>query len=204
MGVGQGYFWESLQSFLSENSFKLVSSTLEKKRYEQQPCYNLSNQLPAGPNATISSGDWSGVGSGTDGANWDFQTSTLLVEAIGANGISDMFLTRKWSLNWLNQHSKDRFGTIPYPTLLTDLWGFTDLEKIGATHIIFTNGQKDGWSVGGIRRSIPENEIFVLDMENGAHHSDLLHDIIPNDTLDVVRVREFVERTVRRWLANRK
>ena len=35
-------------------------------------CYNLSLQLPSGPNATISSGDWSGVGSGDDGSAWDW------------------------------------------------------------------------------------------------------------------------------------
>jgi hypothetical protein len=51
-------------------------------------CYNLSAQLPSGANATISSGDWSGVGSGDNGASWDFETCTLLVEAIGTNNIT--------------------------------------------------------------------------------------------------------------------
>lgn len=37
-------------------------------------CYNMSAQLPAGARATISSGDWSGVGTGQDGASWDLET----------------------------------------------------------------------------------------------------------------------------------
>ena len=34
-------------------------------------CYNLTAQLPEGRAATISSGDWSGVGTGQDGASWE-------------------------------------------------------------------------------------------------------------------------------------
>lgn len=59
-------------------------------------CYNLSTQLPSGANATITSGDWSGVGAGRNGESWDFQTCTFLVEAIGTNGQTDMFTPRNW------------------------------------------------------------------------------------------------------------
>jgi len=204
-GVQQGDYWNSLRTFLVGNSFKLAHSTLQIQFYKNfQQCYNLSLQLPAGHDATISSGDWSGVGSGTDGANWDFQTSTLLVESIGVNGISDMFLPRPWSLDWLNNHAKVRFNVNPQPNLLRDLWGFQDLQKIGATHIIFTNGLKDGWSAGGVRKSLPEQEIYVLDMPNGAHHSDLLHEIISNDTPDVLQVRQVFEKTLSKWVQSQK
>ena len=50
-------------------------------------CFNLSLQLPAGKAATITSGDWSGVGTGSDGRSWDFETCTFLVEQIGTNGV---------------------------------------------------------------------------------------------------------------------
>lgn len=53
-------------------------------------CFNLSSQLPAGPHATITSGDWSGVGTGQDGESWDFETCTFLVETIGTNNETDM------------------------------------------------------------------------------------------------------------------
>ena len=36
-------------------------------------CFDMSQFLPAGPNATISSGDWSGSGSRHSGMMWDYQ-----------------------------------------------------------------------------------------------------------------------------------
>jgi hypothetical protein len=189
--VSRQDYWDALSTFLRGYSETATSP---------EACYNLSNQLPAGANATISSGDWSGVGSGTNGANWDFETSTLLVEAIGTNGVTDMFLPREWSLQWLTTHSLSRFNTTPRPTLLSDLWGFGDLKKIGTTRIIFTNGLNDGWSAGGVRTPIPEQEIYVLDMPNGAHHSDLLHDVVTNDTLDVIAVRTTIGEILGNWL----
>ena len=51
--------------------------------------------------------------------------------------------------------------------------GFDALDRIGATHIVFTNGLKDGWSVGGVRPAdfMRAQEIYVFDLPNGAHHS---------------------------------
>ena len=61
----------------------------------------------------------------------------------------------------------------PQPRLLADLWGFDQLERLGTTHIVFTNGLNDGWSVGGVRTAIRAQEIYVFDLPHGAHHSDL-------------------------------
>ena len=114
-------------------------------------CYNLSAQLPAGPNATISSGDWSGVGTGDDGASWDFQTCSLLVEAIGTNNVTDMFPPRAWTPGWLADHCQARFGVTPRPTELVDAWGWRDVDlPRTASRIVFTNGLNDGWSAGGV------------------------------------------------------
>ena len=71
-------------------------------------CFDMSSQLPAGPFATISSGDWSGVGTGDDGAMWDFQTCSLLVEAIGFDEAESMFLERRWTKEWLYDHCQER------------------------------------------------------------------------------------------------
>jgi hypothetical protein len=195
MSVGSGNNWEALGTFLRGYS----TTSLKRSNAD---CYNLTNQLPAGNNATITSGDWSGVGNGINGANWDFETSTLLVEQIGTNGQTDMFLPREFTLDWLTQHSKIRFNTVPHPTLLADLWGFGDLKKIGTSFIIFTNGLNDGWSAGGVMEPIPEKDIFVLNMPNGAHHSDLAHSIIMNDTPDVFAVKATITQIIGNWLAN--
>ena len=131
----------------------------------------MTAQLPTGPNATITSGDWSGVGTGTNGESWDFQTCTQLVEAIGFSE-SSMFYPRDWSLEWLQQHCGDRFGVTPRPFELVKTWHFDDLAAANVTRILFTNGLKDGWSVGGFAESLSDS-LIVLNFPNGAHHSDL-------------------------------
>ena len=164
-------------------------------------CYNLSNQLPSGHDATISSGDWSGVGVGSDGSSWDAETCSYLVEAIGTNGKTDMFLPRAWSLAWLEAHCRARFGVTPQPLALRELWGFDEetLPKI-TSRIIFTNGLNDGWSVGGILRNLSDT-LLAYNMPNGAHHSDLSHNWPSDtDTPDVKEVRELVAARLEEWL----
>ena len=134
-------------------------------------CINVRSQLPSGVHATISGGDWSGVGDGTSGESWDFQTCTLLVEAIGFSETS-MFPPRSWSLEWMTEHCNRRFGVTPQPYQLLNEWGWDDLIKANASRILFTNGKKDGWFVGGIQESLSDT-LLVVNFENGAHHSDL-------------------------------
>ena len=141
--------WAALAAFLA--GYSATSSSRRLGVVAPNPvvapgaCYNLSSQLPSGSNATISSGDWSGVGSGNDGAAWDWETCTLLVESIGMNNVTDMFLPRAWSLDWLTAHCGARFGVVPQPRLLADEWGFDEDRLASVTsRIIFTNGLNDG------------------------------------------------------------
>ena len=146
----------------------------------------MSLQLPSGPNATLSGGDWSGVGTGLLGERWDFQTCTLLVEAIGFSQAS-MFPERAWTMDWLVQHCQTRFQVTPKPRKLVDAWYFDDLVgSTNASHILFTNGLNDGWSVGGILQNLSDT-LLSINFENGAHHSDLTH-VGPSDqdTPDIV------------------
>jgi lysosomal Pro-X carboxypeptidase len=83
-----------------------------------------------------------------------------------------MFPKREWSLEWLNHHCEVRFGVSPMPWKLVKKWQWDKLVEVGASHIIFTNGLKDGWSVSGIQENLSET-LLALNFENGAHHSDL-------------------------------
>ena len=166
-------------------------------------CFNLSAQLPSGANATISSGDWSGVGVGDDGASWDFMTCTLLVEPIGTNNVSDMFYPRAWAESWLQAHCGSRFGVKPQPHTLADEWGLyvADLPRV-TSHVVFTNGLNDGWSVGGVTSNLSDT-LIAFNMKTGAHHSDLNYKwpSPETDTAEVLMVRELVARTFEGWLA---
>jgi len=203
--VSSGDSWGALASFLS--GFCLTTQqptsplTASSSSSSSSSCFNLSSQLPSGVNATISSGDWSGVGTGDDGSSWDFETCTYLVEAIGMNNVTDMFLPRSWSLQWLMSHCQARFGVTPSPRTLPDLWGFDeDRLAVLTSRIIFTNGLNDGWSAGGLQRNLSES-LIVYNMQNGAHHSDLNHLWpSPADSEDVTEVRELVAQQLIAWL----
>lgn len=171
----------------------------------ESKCFSLSGQLPAGPNGTVSCGDWSGCGTGADGRSWDFETCSLLVEPIGTNGVTDMFPPREWTDRWLATHCRARFGVTPSPRELVSAWGF-DREGLlaqGASRILFTNGLNDGWSAGGFLTNLSvERDLLVLNMENGAHHSELGHSRpcpSPGDTPDVLAARAQAATLLERW-----
>jgi hypothetical protein len=131
-------------------------------------CVDMSLQLPTGPRATLSAGDWSGVGPGPSGESWDFQTCSLLVEPISLTGLIPQ---RNWTYEWLHQHCRQRFDVIPQPFQLVHDWHFDDFGN-HTSHILFTNGLNDGWSVGGLMENVSDT-LVVLNFPNGAHHSDL-------------------------------
>uniref|UniRef100_A0A7S4AWY8 Uncharacterized protein n=1 Tax=Pseudo-nitzschia australis TaxID=44445 RepID=A0A7S4AWY8_9STRA len=162
-------------------------------------CWKMTQQLPTGPNATISGGDWSGVGTGPDGESWDFQTCTLLVEAIGFSKDS-MFPARDWTLEWLQEHCMARFGVRPRPNELVNRFGFNDLVSNNITNILFTNGLKDGWSVSGIQTNLSDS-LIALNFQNGAHHSDLNPlGPSPRDSDDIQEGYKFIARLLGKWL----
>jgi hypothetical protein len=206
--VAAGNEWGALYGFLVNYS----ESAMARRRLHAAPaaaahgaagaCYNMASQMPSGDAATISSGDWSGVGVGNDGSSWDFETCTYMIESIGVNNVTDMFIPRASSLEWLNAHCAARFSVVPAPRALANLWGF-DADRLPSvtSRIIFTNGLNDGWSAGGIMTNL-SSTILAYTMPNGAHHSDLSHSW-PSaaDTPDVVAVRAAVADLIAGWLS---
>jgi hypothetical protein len=193
--AARGSSWQVLAAFLKGFSVDSKSAV----------CYNISLQLPSGANATVSSGDWSGVGSGNDGSSWDFETCSLLIERISTNNMTDMFLPRAFTLDWLMAHCKSRFNIEPQPRLLADLWGF-DVQRLPhvTDHIVFTNGLNDGWSAGGITANLSDT-ILAFNAATGAHHSDLSHNWpSSSDTADVLLMRQQVASVITAWIEELK
>jgi len=166
-------------------------------------CFDLAKQLPAGAEATARCGDWSGCGTGRDGEMWDYQTCTFEVERIGFGSPAQMFPPRPWTADWLRSHCERRFGVIPQPLALAELWGFTAEEmRAQGSRIVFTNGLNDGWSVGGIQESLaPEKGLVTINLPNGAHHSELSHSYDPAaDTDDVRAAHDRIAELLQAWL----
>jgi Serine carboxypeptidase S28 len=86
-------------------------------------CFDMSAQLPSGARATLSAGDWSGVGTGDNGRSWDFQTCTYCVEAIGFSAESAASSSSALSNATANDPSSGERGentrsTPPPPTMM--------------------------------------------------------------------------------------
>ena len=165
-------------------------------------CLDMRSQLPTGPRATVSGGDWSGVGPGSAGESWDFQTCTLLIEAIGFDSHASMFPERPWSLAWLTQHCQTRFGVTPQPHELVQKWRFdaAGLVAQNASYILFTNGLRDGWSVSGFQHNLTDT-LVAVNFPTGAHHSDLSGPTDPAlNTADINQGRDAIEALLVQWL----
>jgi pimeloyl-ACP methyl ester carboxylesterase len=173
---------------------------------EDNSCYDLMWQLPAGPNATISGSDWSGMGPGKVAWIWDFQCCTLM-PPVGFSEQS-MFPFRPWTLEWLTDHCTRRFDVTPViGGLVHELFGpdFTSFENLlassKASKILFTNGLNDGWSVASILQN-KSDTVQVINMESGAHHSELTHGgPSPNDPADVQLAHIRIKHLLELWLA---
>lgn len=163
------------------------------------PCFDMSSQLPAGHHPSISGSDWSGVGVGYDGMMFDFHCCSTLTPPVGFSHES-MFPYRKWTLEWLTEHCERRFNVTPKPRKLLHMYHFDDLIRANATKILFTNGLNDMWSAGSHLESLSE-DLPVLNMVNGAHHSDLSnHPDDHVDTPDVVEAHHQIREILEKWL----
>jgi hypothetical protein len=160
-------------------------------------CFDLAGkELPDGINATITGSDWSGIGSGDASIFWEFLSCQLL----SPTGFSDasMFPTREWSFDWERQHCYDRFEWNITPNALEDEFHFD--ERADITHLLLTNGLVDGWSLSSILQSDAKG-VTVVNMANGAHHSDLDHrGPTENDTPDVTAAFVQIGDVIGNWL----
>ena len=166
-------------------------------------CFDLRSQLPAGPNATISTADWSGAGPGEVGRAWEYQLCTEQVTRLSVSPHS-MFPAREWTLDWLTKHCQSRFGVTPEPHKLVEQYHFDDLIGHGASRILFTNGLHDGWSVYSHLQNL-SSTVLALNFPNGAHHSDLQH-IEPgeHDTDDIQQGYIEIASILKGWLEDIK
>ncbi|CAJ1951886.1 unnamed protein product [Cylindrotheca closterium] len=161
-------------------------------------CFDLSLELPSGPNATIRSADSSGSGAGFIGEIWEFQCcKDLIVRASYSE--QSMFIPRPYSPEWHREHCEARFEGVPFqPYRMVREWGYDDLSQ--ASRILFTNGLRDGWSTSSILSTDNPN-LAVINLPNGAHHSDLsMHWPNPADTDDIVEGHKQATVILQGWL----
>jgi pimeloyl-ACP methyl ester carboxylesterase len=105
--------------------------------FQKKPkCFDLSLELPSGPNARIRGADNSGTGGGFTGEIWEFQCcKDLIIRASYSE--QSMFLPQPFEYAWLSKHCHERFEGVPMePFRMVSEWKFNDLSQ--ASRILFT------------------------------------------------------------------
>jgi hypothetical protein len=173
---------------------KLLALGNEDDKHYQ--CFDMMTEVAPKKYGQVSASDWSGVGAGPEGYYWDFISCQLIPEC--GTSKNSLFPERRWDLKWTTDYCMRRFGWKPDIHALNDEFGFDDRSNV--THLLFTNGIVDGWSVASV--TIEDGPgIRVVNMVNGAHHSDLSHQgPSEHDTPDVKAAFVEIESILEGWL----
>ena len=161
---------------------------------KQPKCFDLMSQLSGGPNSTLedTGGDYE------DGEMWDFQTCTNVIFLCGFSTES-MFPPHAATYRNLDKKCRERFGVTPDPWELVHKWNFVDGIS-DASFILFVNGLQDMWAGGSVMDNVTDT-VVAINLENGAHHSDLSHQgPTDSDTWDVKEGFVQIADTLEEWL----
>jgi len=137
-----------------------------------------------------------GMPQSLDGRGWDLQSCTEMVMPICADGEHDMFEAQRWDLSEFSRGCLARWRTRPEPYKMQHVYGGRELGA--ATNIVFSNGNLDPWSTGGVKKTI-NSKVLALVIEGGAHHLDLraAEHADPQSVRDA-RANEVVQ--MKRWI----
>lgn len=141
--------------------------------------------------------DQTGCGVGPSGWSWDYLMCTEMSYTPNTNNVTDMFPVHQWDLSGLTKYCESRWNV--KPQIEWSKLYFDDSRFDGASNIIFSNGLKDPWHVGGILKSLSPS-LPALIVKSGAHHLDL-RGSHKDDPADVIRVRREELRLLRKWIS---
>jgi lysosomal Pro-X carboxypeptidase len=133
---------------------------------------------------------------------WDYQycTETLPEETYFArDGVHDAFWPYPFDKAAIEARCQDKFGVTPRWTWIREQ--YADASR--GTNIVFTNGNYDPWSAGGILPGSPGDTAatpaYLID--EGAHHLDLFFSN-PADPASVTEVRLKQVAAIKGWIAD--
>ncbi|XP_015100166.1 lysosomal Pro-X carboxypeptidase isoform X1 [Vicugna pacos] len=127
---------------------------------------------------------------------WSYQACTEMVMPFCSNGIDDMFEPRSWNLKDYSDECFKLWGVRPRPSWITTMYGGKNISS--HTNIIFSNGELDPWSGGGVTKNITDTLVAIV-IPDGAHHLDLR----ANNAFDptsVLLARSLEVRYMKQWI----
>lgn len=127
---------------------------------------------------------------------WSFQACTEMVMPLCSDGVNDMFTESKWDFKEYSLDCQQSLGVTPLEYWAEILYGGKKIRS--HSNIVFSNGELDPWSGGGVTQNLTDSLIAVL-IEDGAHHLDLRHKN-PLDPPSVVQARKLEKFYMAQWI----
>lgn len=129
---------------------------------------------------------------------WDVLCCRL-VPVMGRSKES-MFPYKKYEMKDQIEECQRRFGITVDPSAMVREFGFSYENLTRQSRILLTNGDNDGWAALSYLHDINDS-VTSMNFENGAHHSELLHFLAPeDDTPDVRRGHKAIAEQLGIWL----
>uniref|UniRef100_V9KNU6 Lysosomal Pro-X carboxypeptidase n=3 Tax=Callorhinchus milii TaxID=7868 RepID=V9KNU6_CALMI len=138
--------------------------------------------------------------SSLDDQAWYYQSCTEMVMPICADGINDMFEPAKWDFPAFSEDCYKTWGIRPRPDWIATNYGGKNISS--HTNIVFSNGDLDPWSAGGVRKSISDT-LVAITITDGAHHLDL-RSKNPKDPPSVQKARTQEIQYMKKWIEKTK
>ncbi|KFO30489.1 lysosomal Pro-X carboxypeptidase isoform X1 [Fukomys damarensis] len=127
---------------------------------------------------------------------WSYQACTEMVMPFCANGVDDMFEPFLWNLKQFSDECFNQWGVRPRPSWITTLYGGRNISS--HSNIIFSNGDLDPWSGGGVTKDISDT-LVAITIPEGAHHLDLRANNA-YDPASVLSARSLEVRHMKQWI----
>lgn len=155
-------------------------------------------------NATGEAGDCFNTSEGanneskSDAELWDYLfCSEVFQTGNGRDGVKDMYWNSPWSTPESQESCWNQFRLWPDPSYVASRFGGWQIART-ASRILFSNGELDPWSGGGVTRTLSPELPAVMIPEVG-HHIDLFWSSAA-DPPAVIEARETERRWIRKWV----
>lgn len=131
-------------------------------------------------------------------SGWSYQSCTEMVMPFCANGVEDMFEPFSWNLKQFSDECFNQWGVRPNPSWITTLYGGKNISS--HSNIIFSNGDLDPWSGGGVTKDISDT-LVAINIAEGAHHLDL-RAYSAYDPASVLLARSLEVEYMKKWITD--
>ncbi|XP_064636783.1 lysosomal Pro-X carboxypeptidase-like isoform X2 [Lineus longissimus] len=128
---------------------------------------------------------------------WDFQACTEMAMPMCADGVTDMFEPSPWNFSAFSDDCYKSWKVRPQRDWV--ITHYADRDIRAASNIVFSNGQLDPWSGGGVLKTVNPS-LPTPFIAEAAHHLDL-RSSNPADPVSVRKVRLLEMANIRNWIS---